>query len=174
MADISTTPSTNGHTNRIRLAPKSSVKASKAPTKAQQRRSSDLRSLRSWATSGICLMAGLSAGLNGYANSQHATVAWAGWGMGLVIPAIVLVLGKVGSLLWRCKWRLGARAIGVVGVGLLFLSVWHFLATSIALLTGSAMMLALPMAVAIDCGLVGCELKRPSGPTRRRGSCGPY
>jgi hypothetical protein len=36
-------------------------------------------------------MAVLSAALNGYANAQHAAVAWAGWGMGLTIPAIILL-----------------------------------------------------------------------------------
>src|SRR5271157_5009301 len=48
-----------------------------------------------WANGGVLLMATLSAALNGYANSQHATVPAAGWGMGLVIPLIVLVLAKV-------------------------------------------------------------------------------
>ena len=41
------------------------------------------------------LMAGLSAVLNGYANSLHASVEWAGWGMGLIAPVIVLVIGLV-------------------------------------------------------------------------------
>jgi hypothetical protein len=127
------------------------------PGKASARRSRELRQLRRWSQTGVVMMAGLSALLNGYANAQAASVPWAGWGMGLVVPAIVLVLGKVGSLLWRRGWRHGAQAIGAVGAGLLFLSVLHC-ATSIGLLTGSSMWLALPMAVAIDCGLVGCEL----------------
>jgi hypothetical protein len=37
------------------------------------------------------------------------------------------------------------------------LSVWHC-ATSISLLTGSPLLLALPMAVAIDVGFVCCEV----------------
>ena len=41
------------------------------------------------------------------------------------------------------------------GVALLLLSVWHC-SQSIALLTGSPVALAL--AVAIDCGLVACEV----------------
>ena len=40
---------------------------------------------------------------------------------------------------------------------MLLLSVWHC-SESIALLTGSPVWLALPMSVAIDCGLVACEV----------------
>ncbi len=34
-----------------------------------------------WANGGVLLMATLSAALNGYANSQHATVPAAGWAL---------------------------------------------------------------------------------------------
>jgi len=113
--------------------------------------------LRTYATAGVALMAVLSALLNAYANGQHATIAWAGWAMGLAVPAIVLTLGKVAGLLWKRRHRRQAYLTGGTGAGLLFLSVWHC-ATSIALLTGSPLLLALPMAVAIDCGLVCCEV----------------
>jgi hypothetical protein len=50
-------------------------------------------------------------------NAQHATVAWAGWGMGLTIPAIILLLGKVAGLLWKRgqhrllpHWQRGAES----------------------------------------------------------------
>lgn len=113
--------------------------------------------LYGYAMAGVGLMAVLSALLNGYANAQHAEIAWAGWGMGLVIPAIILILGKVASLLHKRRQKRAAYITGGVGVGLLLLSVWHC-ATSIAALTGSPIMLALPMAVAIDCGFVCCEV----------------
>ena len=110
-----------------------------------------------WATFGVVFTLVLSALLNGYANAQHAPAAWAGWLMGLSVPVIVLVLSKVAA----CKWRKGERAVGGFaggsGIGLLLLSVWHC-SESIALLTGSGLVLAVPMALAIDCGLVACEL----------------
>jgi len=112
--------------------------------------------LTCYANAGVGVMAVLSALLNGYANATHAEVAWAGWAMGLVIPVIILVLGKVASLLWKRGEGRAAQITAGVGVGLLFLSVWHC-ATSIAALTGSPLVLSLPMAVAIDCGFVCCE-----------------
>lgn len=137
-----------------------------APAKARARRRAPRISpaaaphadrLRLYATAGVALMAVLSALLNGYANGLHATIAWAGWGMGLAVPAIVLTLGKVAGLLYKRGGRVLAYATAATGAGLLFLSVWHC-ATSISLLTGSPLLLALPMAVAVDCGLVCCEV----------------
>lgn len=81
--------------------------------------------LHGYAMAGVVLMAMLSALLNGYANAKHATIAWAGWGMGLVIPAIILILGKVASLIYKRRQKRTACITGGVGVGLLFLSVWH-------------------------------------------------
>ena len=46
---------------------------------------------------------------------------------------------------------------GGSGVALLFLSVWHC-SQSIALITGSPIALAMPLAVAVDAGLIACEL----------------
>jgi hypothetical protein len=110
-----------------------------------------------WARFGVMFTLLLSAGLNGYANAQHAPTAWAGWLMGLAVPVLVLVLSKVAGE----KWQMGQRPIawfaGGSGVALLCLSVWHC-ANSIALLTGSGLVLSVPMAVAIDAGLVACEL----------------
>lgn len=112
--------------------------------------------LVAYANCGVVIMAVLSAILNGYANAENATVEWAGWGMGLVIPAIILVLGKVASLLWKRRQYRAAYITASVGVGLLALSVWHC-SLSIAMLTGSPLLLAVPFAVAIDCGFVCCE-----------------
>src|SRR4051812_44175793 len=55
--------------------------------------------LHAYAVAGVVVMSVLSAMLNGYANSLHATIPWAGWMMGLTIPAIILLLGKVAGIL---------------------------------------------------------------------------
>lgn len=110
-----------------------------------------------YATAGVAVMSVLSAGLNGYAHAQHATVVWAGWGLGIAIPVIILLLGKVGGCLFHRGRKTLAYATGAAGVGLLVLSVWHC-TTSISLLTGSPLLLAAPMALAIDLGFVCCEL----------------
>lgn len=110
-----------------------------------------------YAVAGVAVMSALSAGLNGYANALGATIPLAGWILGLTIPAVILLLGKVAGVLWRRGRRRLAHATAAAGVGLLALSVWHC-STSIALLTGSPLLLALPMAVAIDVGFVCCEL----------------
>lgn len=109
-----------------------------------------------WAYAGVILMAVMSAGLNGYANSQEATVEWAGWAMGIAIPALVLILARVAGLRYRRGQHRLALAGAFAGGSLLILSVWHC-ATSISLITGSHIMMAVPMAVAIDAGLVYCE-----------------
>lgn len=109
-----------------------------------------------YAMSGVIVMAALSALLNGYANAQHATIPAAGWGMGLVIPVIILLLGKVAGLLYKRQQTRAAYLTAGTGIGLLALSVWH-VSLSIAALTGSPLLLAFPMAVAIDAGFVACE-----------------
>ena len=106
---------------------------------------------------GVAFMSIMSGLLNGYANSQHAPIAIAGWLMGLAIPVIVLVLGKVAGNKYKTRQMHMAWIAGGSGLGLLFLSVWHC-SESIATLTGSGLVLAVPMAIAIDCGLVACEL----------------
>jgi hypothetical protein len=113
--------------------------------------------LFTYAYTGVAMMAVLSAGLNGYANSLHATVEFAGWAMGVVIPAIILILGKVAGILWKRRQNNLAYVTAGAGIGLLLLSVWHC-ACSIAMLTGCHIIAAVPMAVAIDVGFVACEL----------------
>jgi hypothetical protein len=112
---------------------------------------------RPWATFGVLFTLLLSAGLNGYANSLHAPEAWAGWLMGLAVPVLVLTLSKVAGEKFRAGQKPVAWLSGGSGIALLFLSVWHC-ANSIAVLTGSGLLLAVPMSVAIDCGLVACEI----------------
>lgn len=138
------------HRNGTVPKPTRSRKATPPPTPPSDR-------LGWYAVAGVAVMSLLSAGLNGYANSQTATVPWAGWLIGLTIPGIILILGKVGGTLYHRGRVPLAYATAGAGVGLLALSVWHC-ATSIGLLTGSPLMLAMPMAVAIDVGFVCCEL----------------
>jgi len=114
--------------------------------------------LTRYANTGVIVMAALSAALNGCANAQHAAIGWAGWGMGIIVPVIILILGKVAALLYKRGQTRLAKLTAGVGVGLLALSVWHC-SFSIAALTGNpSMWLAVPMAVAIDCGFVCCEV----------------
>jgi hypothetical protein len=145
---------------KAKKAPKAKPKAAAppaAPAPAAPPAPKADREVVTWATFGVVFMLLLSAGLNGYANSLHAPAAWAGWLMGVSVPVIVLVLAKVAG----SKWRKGERGVGGFaggsGAGLLLLSVWHC-SESIALLTGSGLFLAIPMAVAIDAGLVACEI----------------
>ncbi len=116
-----------------------------------------------WATFGVGFTLVLSAMLNGHANSQHATQAWAGWLMGISIPVLVLVLAKVAGEKYRDDQKAISYLAGGSGVSLLFLSIWHC-ATSIALLTGSGMFLAVPLAIAVDAGLVSLEIALVSEP----------
>lgn len=111
-------------------------------------------SIRWVAMGGVGLTATLSAALNGYNYAQHAPSPWAGWALGVAIPALILILGRV----WAGRRGMLAGWVAMVaGLGLLALSVGHC-AASIAAVTGSSMWLAVPLAVAIDAGLVACEL----------------
>lgn len=116
-----------------------------------------------WATFGVGFTLVLSALLNGYANAQHAPLAFAGWLMGLSIPVIVLTLAKVASEKYRDGQRGIAYFAGGSGIALLFLSVYHCSA-SIAVLTGSSLFLAVPLAIAVDAGLVAMEVALVSEP----------
>src|SRR5262245_4713619 len=127
------------------------------PSRKKRGRKSGAHGAEHWARFGVAFTLVLSAGLNGYANAQHAPLPWAGWLMGLAVPVLVLVLSKVGGEKWLASQKSIARFAGGSGVALLLLSVWHC-ANSIALLTGSGLVLAVPMAVSVDCGLVACEV----------------
>lgn len=115
--------------------------------------------LTRWARAGVGLSLGLSGLLNGYANAEHAVagMAWAGWGLGLCVPALVLILSRVSG---GCYLR-GRRALGLAGgavaLALLGLSVRHC-AHTFAALTGADMVSAVLWAIGVDVGLVVCEL----------------
>ncbi len=83
--------------------------------------------------------------------------------MGIAVPVLVLVLSKVCGEKFRAGQKPVAWFAGGSGIALLFLSVWHC-SEAIALLTGSPVALALPLALAIDCGLVACEVALISEP----------
>jgi hypothetical protein len=104
----------------------------------------------------------LSAGLNAWASVQdsgasNVVLIMAAAVVGGVVPVGVWVLSKLAGHLVRAGWRRMAGAAGGVGVFLLALSLWHCSA-AIAGLTGAAWLLALLLAVGIDCGLVVSEL----------------
>jgi hypothetical protein len=89
-----------------------------------------------------------------YAGEGHLVSAWA---MGLSVPALVFLMGRIAQL---CRERRAIRvsnAAGIVGMVLLFLSV-HHCSTSIQSMTGAPWYLALASAISIDCGLVVSEL----------------
>lgn len=115
--------------------------------------------LMRWAKAGIGLTVGLSALLNGYANAEHCApgMAWAGWGLGICVPALVLILARVAGGAWlRGRRILGAAGAAVV-LALLGLSVRHC-AHTFAALTGSDGWSATAWAIGVDAGLVVCEL----------------
>lgn len=60
------------------------------------------REARRWATGYVWVTAGASALLNAYAFALHAPagMAWAAVTLGVLIPGLVLALGKVGGKLW--------------------------------------------------------------------------
>jgi hypothetical protein len=112
-----------------------------------------------WAKAGIGLSVGLSALLNGWANAEHCApgMAWAGWGLGLCVPALVLILARVAG----GAWLRGRRGLGLAGaavvVALLGLSVRHC-AHTFAALTGADGWSATAWAIGVDAGLIVCEL----------------
>lgn len=60
------------------------------------------REVRLWATGYVWVAAAASCLLNAYAFALHAPegMGWAAVGLGVLIPGLVLVLGKVGGKLW--------------------------------------------------------------------------
>lgn len=113
--------------------------------------------LRVWAYTGVGLTLGLSGWLNGMAFAQSAPEPGFGWALGVAVPASVLVFSRVAALLYARGRKQLAYAGAVAVLSVLLLSVQHC-AVSIARLTGEPVLLAGLMALAIDAGLVVCEL----------------
>lgn len=147
---------TEANTVTVKVSKSKAGKVTKATT-SRKRKGPKMHGVRGWATFGVLFTLALSALLNGYANAQHSPNALAGWLMGFAVPVLVLVLSKIAGEKWQGNQRAVAKLAGGAGLSLLILSVWHC-AESIALLTGSPVWLALPMSVAIDVGLVACEV----------------
>lgn len=118
--------------------------------------------LEGWAHAGVALMAGMSAYLNGYANSLHASNWIMGATTGALIPAIMIILARVAAKQYKRHYRRLSYFTAGSGLGLLVLSIRHC-ALSLALLTSGNIswyefIWALPMAITIDAGLVACEI----------------
>jgi hypothetical protein len=75
----------------------------------------------------------------------------------VVVPVLVLILGRVAGLLHKRQLARLAYVVGAVGGVVLALSVVHC-TDSISRLTGSGVLLSGLLAVGIDCGLVACEV----------------
>jgi hypothetical protein len=107
----------------------------------------------------IVLAVVLSCGLNAMANVRHAPAGWqqyAAAALGCIVPALVLLAGRVASLLYQRGHKAGAAVVGAVASVALALSVWDC-QDSIALLTGASPVLATAMAITIDAGMIACE-----------------
>lgn len=116
-----------------------------------------VRGLKVWSYAGVGVTLGLSGWLNGMAFAERAPSAASGWALGIAIPALVLIFSRVGALLWALNRRQLAWCAAAATVSILMLSVQHC-AVSIARLTGEHVALAALMALAVDAGLVVCEL----------------
>lgn len=116
--------------------------------------------LITWSHTGVITTAVLSAALNGYANAQTATIPALGATIGVCIPWVIYILCKVGGQQMARGHAYRARFTATAALALLALSI-HHCAVSIALLTCGTSILTWEhwaMAIAIDMGLVACEL----------------
>jgi hypothetical protein len=121
-----------------------------------------LRNVELWAGRYVGGAVALSAGLNAWANvdlcgAASLTGQCAAAGIGLAVPGLVWVAGKIAGWSHRAGRLSLAWLVGVAGVCLLLLSVWHC-AHAIDHLTGCGLGLAILQAVGIDYGLVASEV----------------
>lgn len=144
---------TNGTAKRFTVA---DGKAKGGKAKGKKAVASD-GGLKAWAYGGAVGTLALSGWLNGMAFSLSAPEPAHGWVLGVAIPVGILTFSRVSALLWGRGRRRLAGAGGVACLSMLLLSVQHC-AASIARLTGEPLALAALMALAIDAGLVVCEL----------------
>jgi hypothetical protein len=77
--------------------------------------------------------------------------------LGLAIPVAILIFSRVSALCYGHGRRALAYCGAAACLSILLLSV-QYIAVSIARLTGEHVILAGLMALAIDAGLVACEL----------------
>jgi hypothetical protein len=145
---------TNDKTTSTNRNPAKAKPARKSRPSTKPKPDADLRQT---AALTVLICAAISGLLNAYAMYTHSPTPVLGIVLGCSIPVIVLRLGKVTGKLWKRGNRELAYFAGCSGVGLLLLSVYHC-AEAVSILTGSSLLLSVPLAVAIDCGLVACEL----------------
>lgn len=119
-----------------------------------------------WAYAGVGLTLALSGWLNGLAFSQSAPTPVHGWVLGLTIPVLVLVFSRVSAILYAQGNRTLAYAGAGATLSILLLSVQHC-AVSISRLTGEHVALATLMGLAIDVGLIICEVATIGKKNRR-------
>lgn len=129
----------------------------KAPRKASKSLRTFFKSKHAWPHVGVMMCVLMSACLNGYANAQHAPIPVLGVVLGIMVPCLIFVLCKIAGMQVGRRKHYLALYTAFVGACILFLSVWHC-ACSLQTLTGSPWWLALMLAIAIDGGLVACEL----------------
>lgn len=115
--------------------------------------------LKITAYTAVAVTLGFSAWLNGEANVHYSGEGHliSAWAMGLSVPALVFLMGRIAQLCRERRAFKVSNAAGIVGVVLLFLSV-HHCSTTIQSMTGTPWYLALASAISIDCGLVVSEL----------------
>lgn len=141
--------------------PRSAPKAAQAPTltrKAQKARQNVVR----WAHRYTYVAVGLSAGLNAYSACHNASDYGilrqvASGAVSAMVPLLVWGLAQLAGWLTKGGLLALAKAAGAVGIAMLTLSLWH-VSEAIHLLTGQGIVLAVLLAIGIDCGLVVSEL----------------
>lgn len=109
-----------------------------------------------WCHWGVVSLTGLSAVLNAYHAWGHSPVPALGAAISATIPVIALLLARVAAGSRRYSKPLSNSCAGVAGI-LLLLSVYHC-GDAIASLVGCSLWLGLPLALAIDAGLVLCKV----------------
>jgi hypothetical protein len=129
---ITTTDRVNGTARTTSRRPTTTTRK---PSRATIDKAARKATLHKWAMSYVFLAVALSCLLNGYDAYNHA-------------PESSRLLGTLAG---------GLIPVGGVGCCVLALSVFHCSA-ALAALTGSNMVLAILLAIGIDCGLVACEL----------------
>lgn len=155
MYDAPTTAVVTAAPRRTRKAKPVTLPA--ALTKARKPAVPAHADLKPWAYTGVAGTLALSGWLNGLSFSAHAANPVHGWVLGLSIPFLVLVFSRVAALCYARGLKALAYGGAAVTLSMLLLSVQHC-ASSIATLTGEHVALAALMALAIDGGLVVCEL----------------
>lgn len=114
-----------------------------------------------WATRYTGTTVLVSSALNAYSavvESGQTTMVGsvAAGSIGALVPVLVWMLGCVTAWTWKSGWHRLAYVTGAISCCVLALSVIH-VASALASLTGTGLVLSGLLAVGIDCGLVASE-----------------